>query len=404
MRSYTEIQQRMRKLSNEIRKMSNEISELSRDLSKLMAVQSKKAINLQRITATGSRFPLRGHYLVEQEHKLQNAYLTLLTAVAMQSENNPVAGLQQVQRILSALTCKKTLEQLVADASTLKEEQLDTLTKTVNAASEAVEPWLLDAILLCIAGGNSAKQREFLSGIVELIGARETQVANMAKLAAAINRKDTDAIGQCWENTDITRFHEYFVPHRGEPLIIKSGKKIMLIGDGQTPTTPNLFCDLHNDQIKSFFAYHAVIARIAGSYSLLDYLHLEDCVVRDVNQYDDHLFKFTFGKEYFETPHKGYTKLINCSFRNFKCHDAIRLNDNCELKNVRIENIETSKYDGCAIWLAGNIFVNGLTLSDISGKYVVYTLEGSITFAGDCTYHNCSGYMPDSFLKNFRKI
>ena len=175
-----------------IGEIQSELRKLCQELEALKQEQEAKAkeVDLKKICAVASRYPIENHPMLNEDEHHKDMYLQILFSVAVLEKQNNEDGIKTICRIAYGMGYAGDFERLLIKANTMNFDILDECTRLFGK-SELKYILLLECMLVT-AEFYSGKQRalEYISELAILLNITKKDIIFLANLARVILTQD----------------------------------------------------------------------------------------------------------------------------------------------------------------------------------------------------------------------
>ena len=221
-----------------IAEIQSELRKLCQELEALKQEQEAKAkeVDLKKICAVASRYPIENHPMLNEDEHHKDMYLQILFSVAVLEKQNNEDGIKTICRIAYGMGYTGDFESLLIKAQTMNFDILDECTRLFGK-SELKYILLLECMLVTAEfDGGKRRALESISELAVLLNIPKEDIIFLANLARVILTQDLNeykidvqtntSLYDCYLANFLSEFDIQFieVPYS----IIRKGRKRIL--------------------------------------------------------------------------------------------------------------------------------------------------------------------------------
>ena len=175
-----------------IAEIQSELRKLCQELEALKQEQEAKAkeVDLKKICAVASRYPIENHPMLNEDEHHKDMYLQILFSVAVLEKQNNEDGIKTICRIAYGMGYTGDFESLLIKAQTMNFDILDECTRLFGKGE--LKYILLLECMLVTAEFDGGKRRalEYISELAVLLNITKEDIVFLANLARVILTQD----------------------------------------------------------------------------------------------------------------------------------------------------------------------------------------------------------------------
>jgi len=175
-----------------IAEIQSELRKLCQELEALKQEQEAKAkeVDLKKICAVASRYPIENHPMLNEDEHHKDMYLQILFSVAVLEKQNNEDGIKTICRIAYGMGYTGDFESLLIKAQTMNFDILDECTRLFGKGE--LKYILLLECMLVTAEFDGGKRRalEYISELAVLLNITKEDIIFLANLARVILTQD----------------------------------------------------------------------------------------------------------------------------------------------------------------------------------------------------------------------
>ena len=175
-----------------IAEIQSELRKLCQELEALKQEQEAKAkeVDLKKICAVASRYPIENHPMLNEDEHHKDMYLQILFSVAVLEKQNNEDGIKTICRIAYGMGYTGDFESLLIKAQTMNFDILDECTRLFGK-SELKYILLLECMLVTAEfDGGKRRALEYISELAVLLNITKEDIVFLANLARVILTQD----------------------------------------------------------------------------------------------------------------------------------------------------------------------------------------------------------------------